>query len=216
MANLSEMTREEQVLYVLESNVGRWVDGTVLANERIGGSEGLKRLRDLKAKGHLIQKRKHPDPTRAIYQYRLVEQATVEGPPTAWVPPARENHGDSRNGVSPRSDPAPQPVSGQTGAFVDPNPFQPEKHWHEWSPSKKSSGVIECIYWTRNPKRRIVGSIGADFSGGYFWGVLVPEYKGRGAESPAPAERYGGNAPDKEAARFAVEEQMRKLRGQNG
>ena len=209
------MTREEQVLYVLETYVGRWVDGPLLANEKVGGSEGLKRLRELKQKGHLIQKRKHPDPRRAIYQYRLVEQAVIEGEPATWQPPETPRARPAPDRGADRRDDPPRdaPVSGQMGAWVDPTAVQPEKHWHEWKPSAKSSGVLECIYWLRNPKRRVVGSIGRDFSGGWFWGLLVPEYKGRGAEMPAPAERYGGVVADKEAARFAVEEQMRKLRG---
>ncbi len=220
MANLSEMTREEQVLYILTENIGRWVDGTLLANERVGGSEGLKRLRELKRKGHLIQKRKHPDPRRAIYQYRLVQQEAIEGPPSTWVPPKEPSLGRSRPeriADGGNRDSRPAPVSGQVGAFVDPTAVQPEKHWHEWRQSAKSIGILECIYWTRDPKRRVVGSIGPDFSGGdrWFWGLLVPEYKGRGSEAPAPAERYGGVVADKESARFAVEEQMRRLRGQN-
>lgn len=214
MANLSDPTRKEQVLAVLKEHLGAWVDGTVLANEQVGGSEGLKRLRELKREGHLIQKRKHPDPHRQIYQYRMVEQITVEGPPTTWVPPKEVSHGGSDRRSDPaRSDTAPHPVPGQMGAFMDPTAVQPEKGWYEWRPSAKSAGVLECVYWTRNPKRRVIGSVGQDFSGGWFWGVLVPEYKGRGSEAPADAERYGGSVPDKESARFAVEDQIRKLRG---
>lgn len=214
MANLSDLSRKDQVLAVLKEYVGNWVDGTLLANEQVGGSEGLKRLRELKLEGHLIQKRKHPDPRRAIYQYRLVEQATVEGPPETWVPPKEVHRERSDRRDDPaRSDPAPQLAQGQMGAWMDPTAVQPEKHWHEWKQSAKSSGVLECVYWLRNPKRRVIGTVGQDFSGGWFWGVLVPEYKGRGAEAPAREERYSGVVADKESARFAVEEQMRKLRG---
>ena len=50
---------------------GHWIDGPELANEKVGGSEGLKRLRELRAEGHQIQERKHPDPDRDIWQYRI-------------------------------------------------------------------------------------------------------------------------------------------------
>ena len=66
------MTRQEQVLQRLTEADGAWVDGTELANEQVGGSEGLKRLRELRASGVKIEERPHPDPERAIWQYRLV------------------------------------------------------------------------------------------------------------------------------------------------
>lgn len=77
MANYSNLTRAEQVLKRLREADGGWVDGPDLANEAIGGSEGLKRLRELRDGSydnvaHDIRKRKHPDPARDIYQYRLV------------------------------------------------------------------------------------------------------------------------------------------------
>jgi hypothetical protein len=72
MANLSNLTRAEQVLHRLRQAGGSWVDGPDLANEEVGGSEGLKRLRELREAGHDIRKRQHPDPDRDIYQYRLV------------------------------------------------------------------------------------------------------------------------------------------------
>lgn len=68
------MTRGERVLRVLQSHRGQWVDGPDLANAAVGGSEGLKRLRELRAAGWMIEKRKHPDPRRTIWQYRLVER----------------------------------------------------------------------------------------------------------------------------------------------
>jgi hypothetical protein len=66
------MTRQEQVLARLTQANGEWVDGTELANERVGGSEGLKRLRELRQAGAPIEERAHPDPDRSIWQYRLV------------------------------------------------------------------------------------------------------------------------------------------------
>lgn len=58
--------------------VGDWVDGPELASAHIGGSEGLKRLRELRNEdGYDIRMRKHPDPTRDIFQYRLVAPINV-------------------------------------------------------------------------------------------------------------------------------------------
>ena len=77
MANLSDKTRKQQVLIYLQTHRGQWVDGPTLATESIGGSEGLKRLRELRLEGYAIETRKHPDPARDIWQYRLVEGAPV-------------------------------------------------------------------------------------------------------------------------------------------
>jgi hypothetical protein len=71
MANYSAATRKEQVLARLKAANGGWVDGPEIANEAVGGSEGLRRLRELADEGHNIRKRKHPDTTRDIFQYRL-------------------------------------------------------------------------------------------------------------------------------------------------
>ena len=71
MTNLSALTRKEQVLARLRRNPGEWVDGTELANEEVGGSEGLRRLRELVAEGENIEMRSHPNPARDVKQYRL-------------------------------------------------------------------------------------------------------------------------------------------------
>src|SRR5665811_121867 len=93
MANLSALTRKEQVLETLIAHRGEWVDGPELANEAVGGSEGLKRLRELRDDdGHLIEARRHPDPERSIWQYRiLIFSKTVASPVIAPAPyvPAR-------------------------------------------------------------------------------------------------------------------------------
>ena len=72
MANLSNATRKEQVLRFLTQHADRWVDGPELANAQVGGSEGLKRVRELRAEGHRIITRPHPDRTRDVFQYKLV------------------------------------------------------------------------------------------------------------------------------------------------
>jgi len=84
MTNLSDLTRKEQVLERLRAAHGGWVDGTELATAAVGGSEGLKRLRELRAEGHDIRKRAHPSGGKDIYQYRLVpQQAQIVGAITA-------------------------------------------------------------------------------------------------------------------------------------
>jgi hypothetical protein len=71
------MTRKRQVLGLLEQFPNQWIDGTRLATEEVGGSEGLKRLRELRAEGSQIQRRKHPNPTKQIFQYRLTTHPTI-------------------------------------------------------------------------------------------------------------------------------------------
>jgi len=67
-------TRAGQVLRRLREAGGGWVDGSELATAEVGGSEGLKRLRELRAEGWPIEERRHPDPRRAVWQYRLPPQ----------------------------------------------------------------------------------------------------------------------------------------------
>lgn len=75
MANLSHLTRKDQILLYLQGRAGEWVDGNLLATEEVGGSEGLRRLRDLRNDGYRIQQRRHPDPNRDIWQYRLLTKS---------------------------------------------------------------------------------------------------------------------------------------------
>lgn len=77
MANLSDLTRKEQVLRYLQDHLNAWVDGPELANEMVGGSEGLKRLRELRDDGHRIVMRPHPNKSRDIFQYKLVVPETI-------------------------------------------------------------------------------------------------------------------------------------------
>lgn len=71
MANLGDRTRRQQILQTLIEARGEWLDGPVLATERVGGSEGLRRLRELVAEGYQIEKRHHPNADRDIWQYRI-------------------------------------------------------------------------------------------------------------------------------------------------
>lgn len=72
--------RREQVLRYLKAHANEWVDGTELANEKVGGSEGLRRVRELREAehgGHRIVTRPHPDRTRSIFQYKLADPDPV-------------------------------------------------------------------------------------------------------------------------------------------
>ena len=82
MANLSDKTRKEQVLVYLQERKGEWVDGTDIMNEQVGGQRGGARIFDLRDDGYLIQARRHPDPERDIWQYRLMDREPVEQLPT--------------------------------------------------------------------------------------------------------------------------------------
>lgn len=62
---------------MLEANTGDWIDGHILCHPDIGGSEGLRRLRELRADGHVIEMRKKPG--GSTRQYRL-----LLGDPTPW------------------------------------------------------------------------------------------------------------------------------------
>lgn len=55
-----------------------WVNGPELATEEIGGSEGLRRVRELADEGYKIETRRHPDPARDIWQYRIPRGPYVE------------------------------------------------------------------------------------------------------------------------------------------
>lgn len=76
MANKSDLTRKELVLRYLQGHPD-WVDGPDLANERVGGSEGLKRVRELRAEGHRIITRPHPDRSRDVFQYKLIKPESI-------------------------------------------------------------------------------------------------------------------------------------------
>jgi hypothetical protein len=78
-------TRKELVLAALKSarrgrltidgyeyrTKGGWVDGWLLTHPAIGGSEGLRRLRELRAQGERVEMRAHPDAALTTRQYRL-------------------------------------------------------------------------------------------------------------------------------------------------
>lgn len=63
-------TRKQLVFEFLWVNRDRWVTGPEIANEEVGGSEGLRRLREIRAMGLTIAERKHA--TRAVWEYRMI------------------------------------------------------------------------------------------------------------------------------------------------
>jgi hypothetical protein len=87
VANYSDLTRRDQVLARLREANGEWVDGTELCTAEVGGSEGLKRLRELRQDGgYDIKMRRHPSVDRDIFQYRLVRPAPAYSEPSAPKP----------------------------------------------------------------------------------------------------------------------------------
>ena len=63
--------RKAEVLRALQHAKGDWVGGPALANVACGGSEGLRRLRELRELGYVIEKKK-THPSHNYYSYRLV------------------------------------------------------------------------------------------------------------------------------------------------
>lgn len=178
MANLSDLTRKDQVLAKLREaldapllNPGGWVDGPDLANEEVGGSEGLRRLRELKSDGYLIQERAHPDPSRAIHQYRLVRQTDMGGGITDRPHPQEvPNGGVPRNQPAPVSSAAPQPVA----------PPRPEASPTDWKRESATIKEYRREFWIREPaKQRVIGTVAEDMDRSrWFWALKIPEYKG--------------------------------------
>lgn len=216
MANLSDLSRKEQVFKVLKDYLGMWVDGTALANEQVGGSEGLKRLRelrrDLAAEGrYAIQQRPHPDKARSIYQYRLVEQTKVftdSGQPTPWAAPRQEVPVARRDPspAPPRSDAPPQPAQS---TWMDPQRGGPptDTNLYDWKPAKKARGTLEHIFWIG--KQRVIAAVAPISADRWGWGVLVPANKAR----MTPEKRAGhGIAEDRTSAILAVEKRIREMR----
>lgn len=222
MANFSDLTRKEQVLTKLRERPGEWIDGAELATEEVGGSEGLKRLRELKAEGWLIQMRRKPAQGSDQFQYRIAVQLRTDGTlgyydPTLH-PEDHERKEEIQNGGLPtrtpdrRGDPASQPVSPQPkgGGFWGSHATDRatnRKAWREWKPAKKAPGTLECVFWIG--KQRVIGAIGQLGPDKWGWGVVVP-----GSTKKMTRERRigHGNRPTKDDAREAVEELIEQMR----
>lgn len=202
MANISDLTRKDQVLAKLREaldapllNPGGWVDGPDLANEEVGGSEGLRRLRDLRAEGFLIQERAHPDPSRAIHQYRLVRQQSMGGGITDRPHPQEvPNGGNPGYQSAPVSAPAPQPVA----------PPQQDASVGEWRRENATTKEYRREFWIREPnKQRVIGTVALDMDGSrWLWAVKMPAYKGLKGTKKDPGL---GARPEKVLGHGAVE-----------
>jgi hypothetical protein len=68
-------TRKFHVLRALRRRHGEWLPGHVFTQPEVGGSEGLRRLRELRADGWPIERRPSPK-SASSWEYRL----TLEGP----------------------------------------------------------------------------------------------------------------------------------------
>lgn len=64
-------TRRAQVLDRLRAAAGAWVPGVDLATRDCGGSEGLKRIRELRQLGWPVERRPIRGPGRTAWEYRL-------------------------------------------------------------------------------------------------------------------------------------------------
>jgi hypothetical protein len=102
VANFSEHSRKQQVYLHLLEHEDEWIDGPDLANEKVGGSEGLKRLRelrvDLEGSSYAIQMRAHQSPDRDIYQYRITRR---EAPRSVYAEPAPATPMQASNVTTP-------------------------------------------------------------------------------------------------------------------
>ena len=63
-------TRKERVLKTLEANAPDWVPGWMLTDPSVGGSEGLRRVRELRSDGHVIEVRKRKG--SQVREYRIL------------------------------------------------------------------------------------------------------------------------------------------------
>ena len=57
---------------------GNWHDGHEITHPNIGGSEGKRRLREMKAKGYQYEKRRK-ESSQGTFQYRLLRPGAIRG-----------------------------------------------------------------------------------------------------------------------------------------
>jgi len=62
--------RRRAVLAYFEARFGEWVEGPALISETVGGTEGLRRLRELRDRGYRIEKERIPG--RDAFRYRMI------------------------------------------------------------------------------------------------------------------------------------------------
>ena len=175
MANHSDLTRKEQVFAYLKVRLNAWVDGTDLATAEVGGSEGLKRLRELRqdladnGNAYEIQMRGHPDPDKDIFQYRLIEAPrSVYASPAPAVPvasaepvPIRERPRESQQPPARRSDThlAFDPALGYVAVYDGPIPVADDVPIEPVAKGQLDMGVEESQthIFTKKPDRLELG-----------------------------------------------------------
>lgn len=69
---MSETTRKDHILQILQDNKNQWVNGDRLATAQTGGNRFGARLEELRRDGWNIESRRNPDPRIAQWQYRVV------------------------------------------------------------------------------------------------------------------------------------------------
>jgi hypothetical protein len=65
------MTRKEAVLHYMKRN-RRYIPGSDLTTDEVGGKQGLRRLRELRADGQNIITRRNPD--TGTFEYKLARK----------------------------------------------------------------------------------------------------------------------------------------------
>ena len=74
LAEIRALTKRERAVFNILLD-GQWHPGHELTQPHTGGSEGLRRLRELRAKGHTIEMKKDPRVGVTTRYYRLVTNA---------------------------------------------------------------------------------------------------------------------------------------------
>ena len=83
---MTQRTRREAVLALLEDR--GWHETAEIESADVGGSQGTRRLRELRSQGYVIEKRKKEDSSQ--YEYQLVSHPdeTDNTPPSEeWTEP---------------------------------------------------------------------------------------------------------------------------------
>jgi hypothetical protein len=105
-------TRRYEVLERLRANRDRWIETPELSSGGVGGSEGTRRLRELRGMGYVIEARANPDPRKTAWQYRLTFEPTDVVIESGWT--------CVRCGRPPVTDPEPMLGGYGRGRCSDP------------------------------------------------------------------------------------------------
>jgi len=72
------MTRKQKIREILMRTPNEWVGGDKLMQSDTGGGRFGARIEELRKDGDEIEARRHPDPKRAIWQYRIIKIANSQ------------------------------------------------------------------------------------------------------------------------------------------